>query len=138
MLQPDTGSDQLPATGACIGNFAPAILHRIFRKNGENSQPRSLAFFVAFAAELLELGEHSADVHLARLFISFRSRSYFGLLARRGFGGRQQRCAGVDRCGLFLVGALDFEIKVDLRRKAERYALHRRQIGRIPVGAVAN
>src|SRR6185503_7265638 len=45
-----------------------AILHRIFRKNGEktgeNSQPRSLAFFVAFAAKLLELGEHSADVHL--------------------------------------------------------------------------
>jgi hypothetical protein len=68
------------------------ILHRIFRKNGEktneNSQPGSLAFFVAFAAELLELGEHSTDVHLARLFISFRSRSHFGLLARRGFGGR--------------------------------------------------
>ena len=33
---------------------------------------------------------------------------------------------------------VDFEIKVDLRRKAERYGIHRRQIGRIPVGAVAN
>src|SRR6478672_6008060 len=76
---------------------------------------RLLAFLFAFAAELLELGEHCADVELAGLLLGLGGGGDFGLLAGSGLGGRQQGRAGIDRRRLFLVGALHFEVEVDLR-----------------------
>src|ERR1700690_1943182 len=73
-----------------------------------------LAFFVAvLAAELLELGEHGADIEIAaaRFVLGFGGGGgYFRLLARGRFRGGEQSRAGVGRRRLFLVGAIDLEI----------------------------
>src|SRR5215470_470918 len=104
-----------------------------FLQDRRNSGGRSLAFFVAFAAELLELGKYGADVEFAGLFFGFRSGGHLGLLARGGFGGREKCRTSVRRRGLLLVGARDFEIEIDLRSKSERDWIHWRQIGGIPM-----
>jgi hypothetical protein len=70
---------------------------RIFRNTGENCQPRLLAVFLAFAAELLELGENGADVEFSRLLFRLRGGRDFCFLARGCLGGRQQGCASIGR-----------------------------------------
>src|SRR5215471_16213273 len=70
---------------------------RIFRNTGEKFQPRLPAVFLAFAAELLELGEHGADVEFSRFLLRLRGGGDFGFLARRRFGGRKECCASINR-----------------------------------------
>src|SRR6516164_5894378 len=64
---------------------------------GENCQPRLLAVFLAFAAELLELGENGADIELSRLLLRLRGGRDFRFLARGCLGGRQQSGASIGR-----------------------------------------
>ena len=68
-----------------------------FRNSGENFQPRSLAVFLAFTAELLELGKNGTDVELGRLLLRLRGGGDLGFPARRCFGGRKQSCASIGR-----------------------------------------
>src|SRR6185312_10428587 len=89
-------------------------MNRNLRNNGENSA-LLLAFLLALAAELLEFGKDGAHVELARFFLGLGCGRNFSLLARGGLGSRQQGRAGIDRGRLFLVGALHFEIEIDLR-----------------------
>jgi hypothetical protein len=70
---------------------------RIFRNTGENCQPRLLAVFLAFAAELLELGENGADIEFSRLLLRLRGGRDFRFLARGCLGGRQQSGASIGR-----------------------------------------
>ncbi len=66
----------------------------------------------------------------------------FGLrlcLRRGGDGsGQQRRALRFDRHRLFLGRLLHFEVEIDLRAQPERHRIERRQIGRIPVGALAD
>src|SRR5690348_14127099 len=83
--------------------------------------PLLLVFVDLLAADGLQLGEHGIDVEVVALPLG-------GLelrLLAGGLGGRQQRGAailGIDR--LFLGGALDLEIELDLRAEAERHRVH--------------
>src|SRR6185437_13081138 len=92
---------------------------------------------VVLAAELLELGENGADVEFAGLFLSLGG-GHLGFPLGGGLGGRQQRRAGIGRRRLFLVGALHFEVEIDLRAQAERHRVHRREARGIPVRALAD
>src|SRR6516162_7999558 len=94
-----------------------------------SASPTLLAFFITFATELLELGEDGVHIQLARLFLRLGPSGNLGLLARGGLGGWQQGCAGVDRCRLFFVRALHFEIEIDLRSETECHRVHRCQVG---------
>ena len=83
-----------------------------------STRPRGkllLAFLLALAAELLELGEHCADVEIAfRLGLLLRGGGGLRLLLRGGLGRRQQGRAGVYGRRLLLVGAVDLEVESDL------------------------
>src|SRR5665647_3880057 len=89
--------------------------------SGPRRRRRLLVVLLALAAELLELGEHGADVEIAARFLLGLRCSDFRFLARGGFGGRQQGGAGIDRQRLFLVGAVDLDIQVGLRAQAESH-----------------
>ena len=93
---------------------------------------------LAFAAELLELGEHRFDLQIFGLLRSNRFQRLF-FFGRRGNGRRQQRCARrLDWHRFLLGGALNFEVEIDLRREAERHRIERREVCRIPVAAIAD
>ena len=64
---------------------------------GEKFQPRLLAIFLAFAAELFELGENGTDIEFSRLFLRLRGGGDFSFLARRRFSGREEGCASINR-----------------------------------------
>src|SRR5262249_12391077 len=89
----------------------------------------------ALAAELFELGEHGVDVELVGRLLLFG----FGFAANGGLRRGQQRGAlglGVDR--LFLGGAVNLEIEIDLRAQTERDRIHRLQVRCVPMGALAD
>src|SRR3974390_3935065 len=96
------------------------------------------AFLLALSAKLLELGEHRAYVEFAfRLGRRLRGGG-LRFLACGGLGSGQQSHAGVDRRWLFLVGAVDLEIEIDLRAQPKRDRIHWRERGSVPMGAVAD
>src|SRR6201996_8516745 len=93
-----------------------------------------VVFWLAAAADGLQLGEHGVDIEVVALFLAGLE---FRILAG-GLGGRQQGGAaigGLQR--LFLRGALHLEIEFDLRAQAEGHRVHWSQGRGIPVCAVA-
>src|SRR5258705_7548059 len=91
---------------------------------------------LALAADLLELGEHGLHVELL-----VRLLDVLGLLVHRlggGHLGRKQRDPMIGLRRLFLGGAMNLEVEVDLRAQPEGHRIERREAGRVPVAAVAD
>src|ERR1700704_5579039 len=90
---------------------------------------------LALAADLLDLGEYRLHVELLVGLLGV-----LGLLVRRlggGHLGRKQRDPMIGLRRLFLGGAMDLEVEVDLRAQAEGHRIERGEAGRGPGAAGA-
>src|SRR5882757_713874 len=93
------------------------------------------AWLFALPADLLELGEYRVDVE-------FFGRLIFIRLGFGGAGGRlgcRQECCTLRRVvdRLFLGGAVDFEVEINLRTQPQRHGVHGLQVGCVPMGTLA-
>src|SRR5215470_8918262 len=90
--------------------------------------PRLFSVLLAFAADLFEPGQYGLDIELFALFRGSRRLEF----RRRASGcnlGRKQGRPGFRLDWLFLGGALDLEIEVDLGTKAECHRIHGCKVG---------
>jgi hypothetical protein len=84
-----------------------------------------------------ELGEHGLEVERVFLLALGRRIGLRRLGVPGGDIGRQQGRTLADRLHrTILGGTLHLDVEVDLRAQAERHRIHRRQVLRIPVGAL--
>src|SRR5262249_21651617 len=99
--------------------------------------PRLFSVLVAWAGDLLEPGQYGLDIELFALFRGSRRLEF----RRRASGcnlGRKQGRPGFRLDWLFLGGALDLEIEIDLGAKAERHRIHGCKVGGVPMGTFAD